>query len=81
MLILMEIPDGTSFQARFDYLGYVEEGDQIHVVARAHTIIGDHKSSSLQVITMRQHEGGWLAMLSGDIQSFIDLMRTLMVDE
>lgn len=81
MILLMDVPEGTTLQTRFDYLGYVEEGDQVHAVARAHTTVGSFESSSLEVITMKQHEDGWRAMLSGDIESLVQMLRSYVPTE
>lgn len=59
-----------------DVLGHVMEGDSLaHVISRNHMTVMGADMSTMEVISMKRHDGTWKALLSADIRNFVTMMR------
>lgn len=80
-LLMTSVFEGEmTMNITYDYLGEEKVGDLLHVLVKTHVTIDDFKMSNEETITMKQHEGGWLAMLSGDIETYLAMMRAFISD-
>jgi len=67
---LKEILQSTSG----DFLGTVAEGDEMHVVFRAHVSAAGLPMSKVDVTTVRRHGGEWRAVLDADVEAMVQGM-------
>ena len=80
LLVTSVYDDEISMRVTYDFLGSEKDGDLLYVRVMTHVAIEDFKLSNEETITMQHYEGGWLALSSGDIESYIEMMRTFLVD-
>lgn len=59
-----------------EVVGHVAEGDSLaHVLSRSTMSTSGATVTQMQVVTVRQYDDGWRALLSGDISSFAQMIR------
>jgi len=62
---------------RTEFIGTVDEGglDVTHLVYRLHMDLDGVVMSEVEVMPLRRHEGQWRALLTGEIEGMVALMR------
>ncbi|HVR97497.1 MAG TPA: hypothetical protein VMW27_12840 [Thermoanaerobaculia bacterium] len=56
-------------------LGSVKEGDTVHVVCRTTAGFSGASMDKMEVVSVKQHQGQWKVLLSGDIQNMAQAIR------
>lgn len=69
-----KIGPGLTF-AQPDILGTVMEGDIAHVLTRVYVGMEEVGISQMQVVSLRQHDGVWKMMLTGEITGMGEAIR------
>ena len=58
-------------------IGHIMEGESLaHVVTRGKVSMMGTEVEHMEIMTMKRHNDGWLAMLSGDINNMAQAFRT-----